>query len=407
MTESTVINGTKLVTPNDSYKFFSDVFDDGAKQTNGRFATYEIDFLDSNFAGSASMFDDVDAADRWYQGMADAALERNIAIQYCLPSATDMLVSLRLPAVVQARASSDYAELDTLNVAQLGGSSLLMGAVSIAPSKDTLWTRSPQPPTYSDYIRDGTYTTNPHVQLDVTLAVLSLGPVGISDGLGQTDVELISMTYMSSIDGTLLRPSRPLSFVDSVYYNRTVAAGGHLPWNDVRSTHAAVPSEVNGKNFLQISHYVVVWRTTTPTTLAATDLFPLPRPDTKLAFRQITFPPRSSGPINLSSFTIAPLEEGGIVLPATGGDVSNFSAWAIYEPLPNGVYFLGETDKIVSASPQRFLFVRVSSTVGKSVICGVRGSPGQTLTLRALLPSSNIVGWEGTLPASGYIEAEF
>jgi len=35
--------------------------------------------------------------------MADAAKERNITIQYCLPSATDMLVSLLHPAVVQVR----------------------------------------------------------------------------------------------------------------------------------------------------------------------------------------------------------------------------------------------------------------------------------------------------------------
>ena len=44
-----------------------------------------------------------------YKGMADAALERNISLQYCLPSATDMLESLALPAVIQARASGDYA----------------------------------------------------------------------------------------------------------------------------------------------------------------------------------------------------------------------------------------------------------------------------------------------------------
>ena len=34
--------------------------------TNGRFNTYEIDFLDANFAGCADCFTDVGAADRWY-----------------------------------------------------------------------------------------------------------------------------------------------------------------------------------------------------------------------------------------------------------------------------------------------------------------------------------------------------
>ena len=97
---------------------------------------YEIDFLDFNFRGSAAMTEDVYAAERWYAGMARAATERNVTIQYCLPSATDMLVSLPYPSVVQARASGDYVS-SVANVAQLGGSSLLMGAVGIAPSKVT------------------------------------------------------------------------------------------------------------------------------------------------------------------------------------------------------------------------------------------------------------------------------
>ena len=61
----------------------------------------------------------------------------------------------------------------------------------MAPSKDTLWTKSPQPPTSSDRTTHGV-TTQPHVDLDSILATLSLGPVGISDGLGETDVKLIS-----------------------------------------------------------------------------------------------------------------------------------------------------------------------------------------------------------------------
>ena len=43
-------------------------------------------------------FDNVGAADLWYKGLTDAALERNISLQFCLPSTTDMLVSLPYPA---------------------------------------------------------------------------------------------------------------------------------------------------------------------------------------------------------------------------------------------------------------------------------------------------------------------
>ena len=101
------------------------------------------------------------------------------------------------------------------NAATLGGSSLLMGATKVAPSKDTLWTASPQPPTYrftfflllllliffvpqSDQARTGDYTTQPHVQLDSVLATLSLGPVGISDDLNRTDVGTYPYAFYSS-----------------------------------------------------------------------------------------------------------------------------------------------------------------------------------------------------------------
>jgi hypothetical protein len=108
MSESKSFKGTKLVVPNDSYAFFSDFFDLGKSMTNNRFNTYEIDFLDSNFQGCVACMDDVGASDRWYAGMANAALERNISIQYCLPSATDMLASLSYPSVVQVSGGNTY-----------------------------------------------------------------------------------------------------------------------------------------------------------------------------------------------------------------------------------------------------------------------------------------------------------
>ena len=126
--ESTSFHKQKLPVPDDSRLFFDELFDLGLKLTNGRFNTYEIDFLHDNFRGCAGCFEDVGAADRWYRGMADSALERNISIQYCLPSATDMLAALTLPAVVQARASGDYARPEGTttpwgNVVTLGGAS--------------------------------------------------------------------------------------------------------------------------------------------------------------------------------------------------------------------------------------------------------------------------------------------
>ena len=418
MTESTSFPGTKLVTPNDSYRFFSDWFDLGAELTGGaqNFAAFEIDFLDDNFRGSASMFESVYAADRWYDGINNAAFEHNLVLQYCLPSATDMLQSLAYPAVVQARASGDYDnEVD--NPLQLGGSSLLMGATLVAPSKDTLWTASPQPPTYNDEKQSANYVEQPHVQLDAVLATLSLGPVGISDGLGQVGVDLISQAFRSPTDSTLLRPARPLSWVDGFFYNRSFSRGTA---NDVRATHSAVPLQRGGGAGAPalVSHLIVAWRTASPTTLGPSDLFPAPPAGAALAVRQHVISPAGAaqqagcvdGQPAVASGCIA-LAVGGvtsIVVPATGTDLNSTALWHASAPLANGAFFLGELAKFVHVSPQRFEYVLVDAVNGgkAGLVVGVRGSAGQALIITAVDAGGIARVANVTLPESGFLDVK-
>jgi hypothetical protein len=416
MTPSTVFSDTKLVAPNDSYRFFSDWFDLGADIVGSRknFVAYEIDFLDSNFQGSISMFDDVDAANRFYDGMAYAAQERNLVIQYCLPSATDIMQSLKYSAVVQARASGDYVnEVD--NALGLGGSSLLFGSLQIAPSKDTLWTSSPQPPTYSDTKTSQNYFEQPHVELDCVLATLSLGPVGISDGLGQVGVDLVSQAFMSPVDSTLLRPDRPLSWVDSYFFN-TSGVGGSGAALDVRSTHSFVSSTRGNSNSAVpvITHYVVAWRTPTDATLGRTDLYPAPPTGAVLAQRTHILSPagasQQSGCIDgqpaagaCVTFTQAP------VIAATGTDLSNFSLTVISTPIQTEkgvVYFLGELNKFTHASSQRFEYVIVDTVNGgrAGLIAGVRGSAGTNITVTAI-DALGVASVQTVLfPTSGFVD---
>lgn len=421
MTESTVFKGTKLVVPSDSYAFFSDLFDLGNEQTGHRFKAYEIDFLDSNFQGSASMFEDVHAADTWYEGMARAALERGIAIQYCLPSATDIMQALGLPAVVQARASGDYVnKVD--NPFTLGGSSLLMGALAIAPSKDTLWTASPQPGTMSDTEHSGlSYTTQPHVALDAVLATLSLGPVGISDGLGQVGVGLISQAFRCANDSTLLRPSRPLSWVDSVWVNKTFGGGGSLV--DVRSTHATIPTTSTSAHAPTANyHTLLAWRSTLDVVVGVTDLYPPPTdPTAPLAARLHDVQGVAANPAaaqagcvdgasavpNCVTVVGGGLAGGGLVLPASGGDLSNFTLMAVYEPMANGAWFLGELGKFVHVSPQRFDFVGVGGGGVAGIQAAVRGFPGESITLTAVDANATVRVKTVVVPAGGLAQVEF
>ena len=426
--ESTQFKGTKLVQPVDAYKFFAEFFDLGKTMTNGRFSTYEIDFLDANFAGCADCFLDVDAADLWYVGMAKAAGERNVTIQYCLPSATDMLESLSLPAVVQARASGDYARPEGNkqpwgNVVTLGGASLLMGATKMAPSKDTLWTASPQPNTSSDRTNSG-YHTQPHVELDSILAVLSLGPVGISDALGLTDAGLISQGFASATDSTLLRPSRPLSTVDAVFTNKSMSstapddaslyscdeehgscAEADAGSPDIRATHAALDG--GGAN----SHYVLAWMTTTDATLQATDLYPAPAKTAKLAVRKHVVKPAgaaqsagcedgkpASGCVDILAAGTMP------TIPSVGGQISDYSLTVVYEPQSNGAYFLGELDKFVHVSPQRFESVEVKGSGPCGLTATLKGAAGAKVSHTCIDSKGTVHATTTTIASGGSVD---
>lgn len=194
----------------------------------------------------------------------------------------------------------------------------------------------------------------------------------------QTDAGLISQAFMSSSDSTLLRPSRPLSWVDSFLLRKQTT-------EDVRSTHA----EVQGMT----SHYVVAWRTGSSVTLNATDLYPQP-PSKKLAVRTHDLSNGTSGcaagkPASPSCVKF--LEPGTLpTIAATGTDISDLSLTVIYEPLANGAFFLGEMNKFIHVAPQRFNLVSAGGTGPAGVTVSCRGSADEELTLWAVTPSGDL-----------------
>lgn len=98
----------RLPAANSSLQFYSDLFDLGIAQTQGRMISYEMDFLRNNFQMYSLFFNGMGAADEWFAGMATAASMRNLSVQYCLPGASDVLQSLWYDSVTQGRASGDY-----------------------------------------------------------------------------------------------------------------------------------------------------------------------------------------------------------------------------------------------------------------------------------------------------------
>ena len=135
-----------------------------------------------------------------------------------------------MPAVTNFRVSFDFCYGNSWNI---GTSSLLVWALGAAPSKDTLWTTTNNRTAVPgcDWTPDH---EAPAVETHVVLALLTTGPVGISDGLGFTDAPLIQRTI--SADGTLLQPCRAATLVDSLFVAR---AAGDAASAEIYGTYSA------------------------------------------------------------------------------------------------------------------------------------------------------------------------
>jgi len=79
----------------------------------------------------------IQAAEQWQSGMNQAALDLNLALQWCMTTPTDVLASLDYNAVTNFRVSADFCYGTSYLI---GVSSLLPWALGTAPSKDTFWT---------------------------------------------------------------------------------------------------------------------------------------------------------------------------------------------------------------------------------------------------------------------------
>ena len=117
-----------------------------------------------------------------------------------------LMIALSLPQTTNARGSHDYASTPNWNV---GPTALLTQAVGMKVSKDNFWTTQNEPYP-SDYKLSGNDYNS--TETHCLAALLSGGPVGISDGAGFTNKTLIMRTCRA--DGRLLQTSRATTAID-------------------------------------------------------------------------------------------------------------------------------------------------------------------------------------------------
>lgn len=194
---------------------------------------------------------------------------------------------------------------------------------------------------------------------------------------------------------TLLRPSRPLSWVDSYFLNQSLGGQAASEVTDLRATHASVPLSSGGEHH---SHYIVAWMNAALATLGPTDLYPEPAEPHRLVTRQHIVAP--AGPAQRAGCVpgaaaipscVQSVSGHGLEILPTGDDPSNFSLTVAYEPLENGAYLLGELTKFVHVSPQRFEQIAVGHGAGPAgIVVTVRGVSGEVVELYAVDPQGRV-----------------
>lgn len=171
--------------------------------------------------------DTIGAGRQWLVGQSLAASARTrtvpIAIQYCMTFPSQVLASVEAPMVTNGRASGDYASVFNWDI---GAGSMLWDAVQLRPSKDNFWTGrynrdNPGGPTEPLQPADlgqrpfGDSYCKGAVEFNAAVALLSMGPVGISDGAGFTNETIVRCTCNGR--GDLLQPNAPAISIDRTF----------------------------------------------------------------------------------------------------------------------------------------------------------------------------------------------
>jgi len=161
--------------------------------------------------------EDPQRAEDWFSGMAEAFADERVDVLMCMQTMGMNLASTQFPNVISGRTHTDFLfmqdeALHTLAAhghpdflqgfvepAELHRQNLLMGMVlyslGMMPFYDLFLTR-PHPGLGGE-----------HPEEEALLRALSCGPVGIGDGPGMVDRELIDRLLLP--DGTLARPDHP------------------------------------------------------------------------------------------------------------------------------------------------------------------------------------------------------
>jgi hypothetical protein len=293
--------------------------------------TYEQDWLSEIYLHSPELASSVDAGDKFLDGMADAAKNRGMSVQYCMAMPQYYMQGSKYENVSTIRTSNDRFRRGNWHDFLYG--SRLAAAAGIWPWADT-------------YL--STETGN------VLLSDLSAGMVGFGDENGTESVDNLFMAVRK--DGVIVKPDEPIVPVDSTY----IAEAN-------KQKRALVSSTYTDHDGLR-TEYVLAYRVPTPKKKATSEKSAT-RPEGKLSDKEVLDPVRESD-VQDAMFT---LRDIGVSEPAYVYDFMNktvtwvepsvpvispfgndgYGYFVVAAPGRSGIAFLGDLGKWVSCGKQR------------------------------------------------------
>lgn len=403
--------GGWIPSPETALRFYRQLFTTWKK---AGMSIYEIDFMVFLDYQTPIFYSSPEGATPWLTGMATAAAELNITIQYCSATVFDIMEALRFDVVTNIRASTDYACYINYKI---GPGFLISWALGLPPSKDVLWTTEVQPNLWEQ--RTCGFFNHSNAELDIVLAIFSMGPVGIGDGIGFTNMTRARACCRA--DGRILQPDKPLTPLDFTLWLDRVEKFGTIIFSEcmhsstsnlsslqnpkceplLLQSHTTLRVRLNKTNTVaQFHHLLAVAVRHFPVDLGS--LYPsLPGDPSKYIFlRRSTLAHHcvegtdafTSGCVHRTNCNTS---KGDICMPDlytdfgfADGNLPARLGWSLYMLVPtnlagSGWILLGELDKYNPISSQRIDLVRANEN-SSTMIVMVLGAPNEKVELWAI-----------------------
>ena len=287
----------------------------------------------------------------------------------------------------------------------IGAASMLFYALSLKPSKDNFWTSYPQP-LPSDYEPSG--NDMPSVQLMTIVAIMSTGPVGISDMANYTNKTLIMRTCRD--DGRLLQPNMPMIPINDQFIYKAFKKETINVWNtqsnpknspeyvnqiilavDMATNYSLTYNSFNVKGIVSnINDYIIMdwyeYRNCKNGTNAIEN-------------KCVTYVPNQ----NSMNDKIYDLVKQPIIPPSLHSlQLITMIKGSLNS---NDIIFIGELNKYVYNSQHRFSDLNIN---GNTLSVNIKGSFNETVELTVLIPTQTNKDWiimkyNVIIPQTGYI----